>query len=249
MATRNTALIFFVLSLSTGHGQSPQDSDSTSHKNTNYWKEFRAPIILTAAGFIATIDNPVVDKWDVREWRQVIAPDFRTHIDNYLWAVPVVSTYALDIAGVQPRSDMINQTVLLIKSEIVVAALTLSLKTFANVERPDGTTHDSFPSGHTSHAFMAATFLHKEFGRDHPWITVLGYTTATGVGVLRILNDRHWLSDVLVGAGIGIFSPNLVYLTHQYKWGNRSSRGQARILPYYQQGAAGIYVAYNFTGH
>jgi len=37
---------------------------------------------------------------------------------------------------------------------------------------------------------------------------------------MRILNDKHWFSDVMVGAGIGILSTNLVYLTHQnkYKW-------------------------------
>ena len=37
-----------------------------------------------------------------------------------------------------------------------------------------------------------------------PWYAVGGYAVATFTGVMRVLNNRHWISDVLSGAGIGI---------------------------------------------
>jgi membrane-associated phospholipid phosphatase len=246
---RLSTIFFLLLQISVGSAQVAHRSDSTYIKHqTNYWKSFRVPLILVGTGLIASTDNGIFDKWEVRELRQDIAPNFHTHVDNYLVAVPVVAVFALDVARVPARNDVLNQSLLLVKSEVLVTILTFSLKTFTNVQRPDGTTHDSFPSGHTSQAFMAATFLHKEFGQGRPWISILGYTTASGVGILRIMNDRHWVSDVLVGAGIGIFSSNLVYITHKHKWGKRPRAEQARILPFYQQGSAGFYFAYTFNG-
>jgi membrane-associated phospholipid phosphatase len=117
------------------------------------------------------------------------------------------------------------------------------LKKITREPRPDASSFDSFPSGHTAEAFMAATFLHKEYGKDHPWLSVAAYTTATGVGVLRVMNNRHWVSDVLVGAGIGVFSTNLAYLTHQYRWGKHKKKLQASIVPTFGQGVTGMYIA------
>lgn len=78
--------------------------------------------------------------------------------------------------------------------------------------RPDGSTRNSWPSGHTATAFVSATILHKEYGLTRsPWYSVAGYGIATMTGVMRVLNNRHWVSDVLSGAGIGIFSTELAY--------------------------------------
>ena len=69
----------------------------------------------------------------------------------------------------------------------------------------------SFPSGHTATAFMCATILHKEYGMKSPWYSIGGYTLAGLTGVTRQLNNRHWIGDVLVGAGIGMISTDLGY--------------------------------------
>jgi membrane-associated phospholipid phosphatase len=45
-----------------------------------------------------------------------------------------------------------------------------------------------------------------------------GYAVATSVAGIRILNNKHWFSDVLVGAGIGMVATRLIYATHAYKW-------------------------------
>ena len=91
------------------------------------------------------------------------------------------------------------------------------LKYSTQVMRPDNTSENSFPSGHTAFAFNLAEVLHQEF-KDKPLVYITGYTIATTVGAMRILNNRHWFTDVMVGAGIGMAATKLVYATHQYKW-------------------------------
>lgn len=53
--------------------------------------------------------------------------------------------------------------------------------------------------------------MHKEYGDRSPWYSISAFTVATATGISRILNNRHWLSDVLAGAGIGILSTELGY--------------------------------------
>jgi len=63
-------------------------------------------------------------------------------------------------------------------------------------------THTSFPSGHTSTAFAVATVWARVYA-DTPWVGVVSYTTAALVGISRMHDQQHWLSDVLAGAAIG----------------------------------------------
>ena len=77
--------------------------------------------------------------------------------------------------------------------------------------RPDATSNNSFPSGHTATAFMTATMLHKEYEGRSPWFSIGGYSLAALTGVSRVLNNRHWVTDVVAGAAIGIGSVHLGY--------------------------------------
>ena len=77
--------------------------------------------------------------------------------------------------------------------------------------RPDQSAYNSFPSGHAAKAFMAATMLHKEYEGRSPWISIGGYGLASLTGVSRVLNNKHWLTDVVAGAAIGIGSVHLGY--------------------------------------
>ena len=74
-----------------------------------------------------------------------------------------------------------------------------------------GATGFSFPSGHTATAFMTATMLSKEYGHLSPWVGIGAYSVATTTGLMRVVHNKHWLSDVLTGAGIGIISTELGY--------------------------------------
>jgi len=69
--------------------------------------------------------------------------------------------------------------------------------------------HDSFPSGHTTVAFMASTFLATTFSQEHPdsrWkrpLIIGSYTLAAGVGAMRVISGMHFVTDVLAGAALG----------------------------------------------
>jgi membrane-associated phospholipid phosphatase len=91
-----------------------------------------------------------------------------------------------------------------------------------------GDAYRSFPSGHTVSAFAAAAAVTAETSRNAPntkWIVgpVL-YTGAALVGISRMYNNRHWASDVIVGAGIGTFAGLKVVRFNDSHTGNRVDR-------------------------
>ena len=69
--------------------------------------------------------------------------------------------------------------------------------------------YDAFPSGHTIAAWSVATVIAKQY-RDQKIIPILAYTVATGVGLSRITEDTHWLSDVILGGALGYSIGNFV---------------------------------------
>ena len=145
------------------------------------------------------------------------------------------------------RNDFWNRTLLLAKAELLNSLITTGLKSSTKIMRPDNSADNSFPSGHTSQAFVAATFMHFEYGEKSIWYSVGAYTVATATGVLRVLNNRHWITDVVVGAGIGTLSTVAVYKTHRYKWGKRpGTGGQLVALPMLDRKQAGLYLSYTF---
>jgi membrane-associated phospholipid phosphatase len=217
-------------------GVSLVDSASSSIGKPNWKKVALAPALLVSVGLFTATENNLFDKYDVFKVRNEHFPQFHTQADDYLQYAPIVAVYSLHALGIKGDHDFANRTALLVKSELFMLAMVLPLKEWTAVPRPDSGEPNSFPSGHTAQAFVAATFLHKEYGKDHPWYSVAAYSTATTVGVLRVLNNRHWVSDVLVGAGVGILATNLAYLTHQNKWGKKHKKTGVVWAPSYQQG-------------
>jgi len=89
-----------------------------------------------------------------------------------------------------------------------------------SVPGPDSR-HDSFPSGHTCSAFLAATFLSTTFSLEHPdsrwrWPIVFGsHALAAGIGALRIVSGMHFFTDVVAGAAIGSLYGWLIPTLHR----------------------------------
>ena len=237
------------VTLLTGPALHAQDTLRVAKPEHKLLRAVAAPVLLSAAGLLmidADHDNDLpINRYWVHTKRQENFSNFHTAADNYMMYTPIAAVIGLNLAGVKGKHDIANQTALLLKSELLMLAMVYPLKHGTSVLRPDGSDHQSFPSGHTAQAFAAATFLHKEYGGKSVWYSIGGYTVATAVGTCRMLNNRHWLSDVLVGAGIGIFSTNVVYLTHQNRWGKKSSVNKAVLMPTYNQGA-GFYFCYRF---
>ncbi|SEA47530.1 PAP2 superfamily protein [Arachidicoccus rhizosphaerae] len=147
---------------------------------------------------------------------------FQTAADNYLLYVPAVIPYGLDMVGIPSKTDILNRTAILIKAEVLVAATGFALKHSIHEWRPDHSNHYSFPSGHSLQVFATATMLSEEYKDRFSWMPYAAYGFASGVGLLRIANNKHYLGDVLVGAGLGVLSMKVAYWTHHYKWGKRS---------------------------
>lgn len=138
--------------------------------------------------------------------------DFKTGIDDYTQFFGPAMVVGLKLGGYEGRSDWPRVLASAGTSYLIMAALVNSIKYSAKEMRPDGSTANSWPSGHTATAFVGATLLHKEYGLTRsPWWSVAGYGVATATGVMRVLNNRHWISDVMSGAGIGILSAELGY--------------------------------------
>lgn len=68
--------------------------------------------------------------------------------------------------------------------------------------------YDAFPSGHTATIFAAAATIADTY--HEKWVPYAAYTTATLVGISRVMESAHWPSDVFVGAIIGIASTKIV---------------------------------------
>ena len=115
------------------------------------------------------------------------------------------------------------------------ALVTTGLKNAFPELRPDGSDRRSFPSGHTSTAFAAASTLYNRQGAD---IGLPAMVAASFVGLARVQADKHHWYDVVVGAGIGTASGFLI--TRE-----RSAR-QAVVLPWGDSKSGGVSVAMRF---
>lgn len=142
--------------------------------------------------------------------------DDKFTIDDISQYTPFASVYALNAFGVQGKHNFKDRTIILGTAYLIMGATVNILKNTGNVERPDGTSKNSFPSGHTATAFMGAEFLMQEYKDVSVWYGITGYVIATGTGMFRMYNDRHWLTDVAAGAGIGILSTKIAYWTHPF---------------------------------
>lgn len=153
----------------------------------------------------------VNDKNNKKKNTQLLT-DFKTSIDDYTQFFGPAMVVGLKIGGVEGRSDWPRLLASSALSYGIMAAFVNGIKYTAKEMRPDGSTANSWPSGHTATSFVGATILHKEYGLTRsPWYSVAGYGVATATGVMRVLNNRHWISDVMSGAGIGIISTEFGY--------------------------------------
>lgn len=132
-------------------------------------------------------------------------------LDDITQYAPLAATYGLKISGVRSLHSYADMSVIAGMAYLLVTTSVYGLKEMTRIERPDGSSRNSFPSGHTATAFAGAELLRREYWHVSPWIGVAGYAVAAGTGFFRMYNDRHWLTDVMAGAGIGILSVQAAY--------------------------------------
>ena len=161
--------------------------------------------------------------------------------DDYLQYAPMLGMYAADIAGVKAQNSAWEQTKYLALSQLACAAVVQTLKYTVCAQRPNKGAHNSFPSGHTSVAFVGAAVMYHEFRNTNRLLAYSGFAVATAVGALRQTNRRHYISDVLAGAGIGMLTVNMIYHFEPLKaWQPFSKSDHLALLPYYDGNSVGL---------
>lgn len=211
-----------------------QTADSLSSKQkkwhqTNFVRVAGVPIVLTGLGLVASSEGAPVNRFKVQRGLSYEFPDFSSTLDDYMRYGPPAAVYALDFFGVKSKNTFKHKTLMFLKANIIGFGLAFPLKGITKVRRPDNSSSASFPSLHTVQAFIGASFMHKELGHRSPWYSVGAYTVATATGFYRMLNNKHWLSDVMVGAAIGILATNISYATHQYR-DRKKKKGHVRAF-------------------
>jgi len=192
-----------------------------SHKNYLSPKSLVIPTTMIVYGF-TSLKSGELQKLNKNICEEVVEDvrGFNTRVDDYLKYAPAASVYLLNFVGVKGRHGFVDRSIILVASTILSSQLVTALKHSTHQLRPDGSTYNSFPSGHTTTAFIGAELMNQEFGWRSPWYSVAGYSLATGTAILRIMNNRHWLSDVIAGAGIGMLTTKFTYWVYS-KWENR----------------------------
>lgn len=214
-------------------------SELPEGNNERYLKRAIIPsAALILAGVHTLEGRGFFSSHDLFDYRSRTFPDFNTEADDFIMLAPLVGLYSISVLSEKGRHGLRRQTLLLITSGVLTSALVWPTKKWTDMERPNGESH-AFPSGHTAYAFTIATFMDKEFRKTRPWISVASYTIAGATGVLRVMNNKHWMSDVLAGAGVGILSVNTIYWLNGKIFNNENLNTSITpfILPTGQSGA------------
>ena len=211
---------------------------------------FIAPVLLAGYGFAAVYDHGALKQLDVstKAELQEDHPLFAAHVDDYIQFAPAAAVYALNLSGIKGKHNLFDASMLYVTSAAIMGVSTHFVKQGIGRERPNGNGENSFPSGHTASAFMAAEFLHQEYKDVNPWIGYAGYFVATATGTLRMYNNKHWFSDVVAGAGFGIASTKISYLVYPYIKSLFTTKkdGNFTFMPFHQQGSTGLMLSGRF---
>jgi PAP2 superfamily len=116
-----------------------------------------------------------------------------------------IATYAYGRIFDEPKVSHFGMD--LLQAQILTEILVEPLKFATQRERPDGSNHLSFPSGHSSITFATATVIERHLGWRK---ALLAYAIASYVATSRLHDDQHWLSDVVFGAAVGTIAGRTV---------------------------------------
>jgi membrane-associated phospholipid phosphatase len=212
----------------------------TVKKNYEQWI---VPGAMILYGFLTLHLDGLTDiNENIKEEIWTEAPHNSVTIDTYLQFAPAIAFYGLNLSGVHGEHNLLDGTMIYALSNVIMGISVFSLKNITHEPRPDGSNDNSFPSGHTAEAFASAEFLRQEYKNVSVWYGIGGYLVAGSVAYLRLYNNKHWLGDVVAGAGFGIISTRLSYLFYPKikKLFCNTKMNDSMVLPYYQDKTIGF---------
>ncbi len=182
-----------------------------------------APMIVLGSGVAVMLTN---EKAQLDLYvRDALKGGRRYTVDDYSIYAPLVTDIGLTLAKVPSKHGLQDKAGLYILSSLFNAILVYPAKQILGRQRPDGSDYRSFPSGHTSNAFVGAQYFWMEYHDTNALLGSVGFLSASLTGYFRIYNDKHWVSDVLCGAGIGMISTRIAYWVYpvlKKKWFNKN---------------------------
>jgi len=240
-------LTFLFPTLSKAQLASSKDSLKSANKVSRFnYKQLIVPTALMAYGLIGMEDNSISNlNQEIREEVNETIDD-KVSFDDFTQYAAAVSVYGLNAFGIKGQHNLKDRTIILATSYLIMGSTVYVLKNSTNVIRPDGTSNNSFPSGHTATAFVGAEFIWQEYKDVSVWYGISGYAVGIGTGLFRVYNNRHWLTDVAMGAGIGMLSTKIAYWIFPFVdtkiFKSKKHLGSAMVAPYYngKQGGIGL---------
>jgi len=199
------------------------------------------PSVMLMYGFTSLGNNGIrVLDFDVKNSIERNNAFWNTRMDDYMQFIPATMAYTLKLFKIESTHNLIDMSIIYGLSNILAGGIVGQTKKITGRDRPDHSNNRSFPSGHTETAFVSAEFLHQEFKNQSVWMSIGGYSAATFVCIARVYNNKHWVSDVVAGAGIGILSTKAMYRIYPYlqKFYRRKDQPQyqAFFFPAYGNG-------------
>lgn len=224
-------------------------------KNTLIWG-----VVLAGTGALIANDEAIYKRFKEYQgkhaWVDEVSPKV-TLLGDFGVASGIAGLFFLD--GVIFRDRKARETgILAVEALMHTGIIVQVMKHLAGRKRPEATeigkdgwagpsgffkrykenfsTYDSFPSGHTITAWGLATVISEQY-RENPGVGIVCYSLATMAGLSRVTEDKHWLSDVLVGAALGFAIGKMVV---------RNERNRFRIMPSALPRGAGVALTYDF---
>jgi hypothetical protein len=214
MKTKLLSLTFSLL-VFLGNAQTKDSISSIKTQDKLSYTQFIAPAVLITAGSLL-LNTKLNDDLQANA-NNFFGEDFHTNADNYLQFVPVAQIYLGKTFGFKSKNDFQHQTINIVIANVIMGTVVYATKNITKQERPDQSDNLSFPSGHTATAFTNASLLYYEYKDSNLWYASSGFLFATATGILRIANNKHYTSDVLAGAGIGLASGLIVSYWNPFK--------------------------------
>ena len=204
-----TFIYFFVVNFSVYGQYTALDTFNYTKNNLLSVKTLLIPTALTVYGF-ASLSNESIRQVDF-DVRNQINSKKMYKIDDYLIYLPMAADIGLTFGGYKSKHNYKEKAALYFMSTTLNAVLVYPVKALTSRARPDESDLRSFPSGHTSNAFVGAEYFWQEYKTRSKWLAASGYVVAATTGYFRLQNNKHWFSDVLTGAGIGMLSTKVCY--------------------------------------